>query len=85
MVHVLRPDPQIADLEITFDQLVIADLGAHLIEPHREIDILHLPSQSVVQGLPKPFGSVDVPFVSRREKGIKEGDALNVIPMSMTD
>jgi hypothetical protein len=85
MVHVVRPHPQIANLEITFDQLVVADLGTHLIEPDGEVDILHLPSQDVVQGLPEPFGSVNVPFICRMQKGIKEGDALDVIPMCVAD
>jgi len=62
---------------------VIADLGPHLIEPHGEIDILHLAGQRVVQGLTEALGGIDVPLVSGPEEGSKEGNALNVIPMGM--
>jgi len=67
MVHVLRSDRDVADLKITFDQLVIADLSAQLIESYGEIGILQLPSQRIMQGLPKPFGSVRGPVYSMTE------------------
>ena len=85
MVHVLRSDNHVADSEITFGQLVKMDLRAHLIEAHGEIGILHLPSERVLQGLPQPFGSIDVPFVSWDKERSKEGNSLNMIPMSVAD
>ena len=84
MVHVSRFDSDIGDLKIAFDELVITDLGAHLIEPHREISVLHLSGQRVLHGLPEPLGRVDVPLVSRLEKWGKEWNSLDVIPMRMT-
>jgi len=83
VVQILRSDFYITDVKIAFDQFVIADLGPHLIEPHGEIDILHLAGQRVVQGLTEALGGIDVPLVSGPEEGSKEGNALNVIPMGM--
>jgi hypothetical protein len=84
MVHVSRFDSYIGDLKIAFDELVVTDLGAHLIEPHREISVLHLSGQRVLHGLPEPLRRVDVPLVARLEKWGKEWNSLNVIPMRMT-
>ena len=85
MVQVSRSDRDVIDLEFAFDQLVVVDLGAHFIEPHREIGILHLPGQRFLDGLPDASGRVNVPFVSWHKKRSKERNALNVIPMSMTN
>ena len=85
MIHVLCSDRDVAKLKVTFDQFVIADLGAHLIQPHRKIRIPHLPGERILQGLSEPFGRVDVPFVARNEERSKKGNTLNMIPMGMTD
>jgi len=85
MIQVPRVHGHAANLEFTFDKLVIANCSAHLIEPNREVRVLHLPGQRVLHGLSDSFGSVDVPLVSLTEQWCEERKAMNVVPMGMAD
>ena len=50
MVQILGPYPNVPGVEHAFDQIVIADRGAELLQGHREVGGLHLAGQGVAQG-----------------------------------
>src|SRR5262249_60228418 len=85
MVEIARRHLDVVDLEGALDQVVIADRGAELVECDREITVLHLPGERFAQGLAESFGAINVPFVARLEQRREEWNALDVIPMGMTD
>jgi hypothetical protein len=85
MIKILGGDLYIVDIESTLNKVVPANLGSALIKGDGEIGKLHLPGQRFTQGLAEAPGAVDVPFVTRHKKRLEERDALDVIPMRMTD
>src|SRR6266498_1646555 len=85
MVEVTGRDPDIVDVESTLDKIMVVDRGSKLIERDGEICVLHLPGQCFAQGLAKAFRAVNIPFVTGRENRSEERQALDMIPMGMTD
>jgi hypothetical protein len=85
MIQILGGDFDIVDIEGALDEVVIANLSPELIEWDGEIGILHLAGQGFTQGLAEALRAVYVPFVTGHKKRSEEGDALDVIPMRMTD
>jgi hypothetical protein len=85
MIKIVGGDLDIINIEGTLDEVVIANLGATLIECDREIGIPHLPGQGFTQGLAKALRAIDVPFVAGHKKWSEEWDALDVIPMGVAD
>ena len=85
MIQILGGDFDIVDIEGALDEVVIANLSPELIEWDGEIGILHLAGQGFTQGLAEALRAVYVPFVPGHKKRSEEWDALDVIPMRMTD
>ena len=85
MIQIARSDGNIVDLKRSLDKLVVANFGAKLIKLNRKVSILHLPCERVMQRLAHTFRSVDVPLAARRKEGSEEGNALDMIPVRMTD
>ena len=78
-------DFDVVDIEGAFDKIVIMNCGSELVRCYGKISVLHLTSERVAQGLVETLGTVDVPLIARHKKRGEEWDALNVIPMSVTD
>lgn len=85
MIEVARSDGDIVDLKRTLDEFMVADFGAKLVELNRKVSILHLPRESVAQRFAHAFRSVDVPLAAGRKEGSEEGNALDMVPVRMTD
>ena len=85
MIQIVGGHPDIVDIEGALDEVMIANPRCKLIERDGEIGVFHLPGQGFTQGLAESFGAVYVPFVAGFKKRSEEWDALNVIPMRMTD
>ena len=49
VVQVLGPDGRVTDLEHPFDQVVVAHLRVHLVQADREVLVLHLSGEHVVE------------------------------------
>lgn len=73
MVQITGRHSNSAELKRSFDKFVVADYGAELPQRDREILVLHLTGESILQSLSQALRRVDVPFVprnkERREKG----------------
>src|SRR5262249_30887783 len=71
--------------EAAFDEVVVADRRAELCERHGKVRVLHLTSQRLLELLPEPAGSVDVPFVTAPEERREEREPLDVVPVRVGD
>src|SRR6476619_876343 len=78
-------DFDIFDIEGTFDKIVIMNCSFELIRCYGKISVLHLTSERFAQGLVETLGTVTVPLIARHKKRGEERDALDVIPMRVTD
>src|SRR6266511_1456772 len=85
MIQIVGGDFDIVDIKGALNEVVIANLGSALIQREGEIGILHLPGQGFAQRLAEALRAVYVPFVAGHKKRSEERDALDVIPMRMTD
>src|SRR5690242_6069304 len=73
------------DIEGAFDKIVVMDCSSELIRCYRKISVLHMTSERFAQGLVETLGTIDVPWIARHKKWSEEWDALDVIPMRVTD
>ena len=71
--------------EGAFDKIVVMDCSSELIRCYGKISVLHLTSERFAQGLVETLGTIDVPLIARHKKWSEERDALDVIPMRVTD
>jgi hypothetical protein len=78
-------DFDIFDIEGTFDKIVIMNCSFELIRCYGKISILHLTSERFAQRLVETLGTIDVPLIARHKQRGEERDALDVIPMRVTD
>ena len=85
MIQVARRHLYIIDLKRAFQQIVVADFGTKLLGRYRKISVLHLAAQGVPDALMQPLGAINVPLPVWRKKRCKKRDALNVVPVRMTD
>src|SRR6185436_18129376 len=85
MIEIAGGDLDLVDIERAFDQVVISDRGRELIGRHRKIGVLHLTGQRLAQGLVETLGAIDVPLTARNKQRREERNALDVIPMRVTD
>lgn len=74
MIEVLRPGRNVAELQGAFDQIMIADGGAQLLELEGEIGILHLPGERIAERASETAWGIDVPFIAGPEEGRKKGN-----------
>ena len=84
VVQVVRPYHQIADLERALDQLVELDLGANLVERHREVLVVHLAGKRLVQRHVEASGTVHVPVATAEER-FEERETLDVVPVGVAE
>ncbi len=70
---------RLANAELTFNQIMEADGGAKLLEGHRKIGVLHLPSQRGLQVVAPAPWRIEIPLTAgneeRREKREPSGPA----------
>jgi hypothetical protein len=85
VIQVLGPDGRVSDAKVSFDQFMVSDICAELIQLHREIGVLHLAFESVAQRVAHSLRRVNIPRIARREEWSEEGYALDVVPMRMAD
>ena len=78
-------DFDVVDIEGAFDKIVVMDCSSELIRCYGKISVLHLTSERFAQGLVETLGTIDVPLIARHKKWSEERDALDVIPMRVTD
>src|SRR5258708_20386512 len=78
-------DFDVVDIECAFDKIVIMNCGFELIRRYGKISVLHLTCERFAQGLVETLGTVDVPLIARHKERGEERDALDVIPMRVTD
>src|SRR5262245_40909027 len=78
-------DFDVVDIEGAFDKIVIMNCSSELIRCYGKISVLHLTSERFAQGLVETLGTVDVPLIATHKKRGEERDALDVIPMRVTD
>src|SRR5207344_3069952 len=69
----------------TLAKLVVANRGVELAECHREILVLHLPGEGILQALPQTLRRVDVPFVPRDEEWREKKKPLDVVPVRVSE
>src|SRR5262245_34008202 len=85
VVQVTGGDLNSAEVKGAFAKLVIADRGAELAKRYREIRVLHLPCEGILQALPQTLRRVDVKFVSLDEERRKKGKTLDVVPVRVSE
>src|SRR5262249_6678919 len=85
MVQVMSGDFDVVDIEGAFDKIVIMNCSSELIRCYGKISVLHLTCERFAQGLVETLGTVDVPLIARHKERCEERDALDVIPMRVTD
>src|SRR6478736_5194504 len=78
-------DFDVVDIEGAFDKIVIMNCSSKLIRRYGKISVFHLTCERFAQGLVETLGTVDVPVIAGHKKRAEERDALNVIPMRVTD
>src|SRR4030095_6951166 len=74
-----------AEVKGAFAKLVVADRGAELAKCHREILVLHLPGEGVLQALPQTLRRVDVKFVPLDEERREKRKTLDVVPVRVSE
>ena len=80
VVQVLGPDGGVTELEHAFDQVVVAHLGVHLVQPDREVLVLHLPREHVVEGAPQSAPARTHPTGCRGRRGVRRTAARGCDP-----
>ena len=85
VVEVPRRDGDVVDLELAFDEIVVLDRRAEVEELDREVGVLHLARQRLVDRLVEAPGPVDVPHVAGHEEGREERQPLDVVPVRVPD
>src|SRR4030095_5809700 len=85
VVQVTGGDLNRAEVKGALGELVVADRGAELAKCHREILVLHLPGEGILQALPQTLRRVDVPFVSRDKERRKKRKTLDVVPVRVSE
>ena len=78
-------DFDVVNLERAFDKIVIMNCSSELIRCYGKISVLHLTCERFAQGLVETLGTVNVPVIASHKKRGEERDALDVIPMRVTD
>jgi hypothetical protein len=78
-------DFDVVDIEGAFDKIVIMNCSSKLIRGYGKISVLHLTCECFAQGLVETLWTVDVPVIASHKKRGEERDALDVIPMRVTD
>src|SRR4029077_16754739 len=74
-----------AEVKGAFDKVMVANRGAELAKCHREIRVLHLPGEGILQAPTQTLGRVDVPFVPLDEERREKGKALDVVPVRVSE
>ena len=85
MVEIARRDRDVVDLELPLDEVVVLDVGAEVEELDREVRVLHLPGERVVDRRVETARAVDVPHVPGLEQRGEERQALDVVPVGVAD
>ena len=85
MVHVVRPDAHVVDLDLAFDQVVVAHPGRELLDRHREVGVLHLARERLADRRPEAARTVDVPLEIGVEQRRQKRQALDVVPVRVAD
>src|SRR5215470_2511925 len=83
VVQVTGGDLNGSKVKGAFGKLVVANRSVELAKRHREIRVLHLPGESILQTLPQALRRIDVPFVTMDEEWREKGKTLDVIPMGV--
>src|SRR6478609_2366649 len=78
-------DFDVVDIEGAFDKIMIMNCSFELIRCYGKISVLHLTSERFAQRLVETLGTIDVPLIARHKQRGEERDALDVIPMRVTD
>ena len=85
VVQIPRLDIDLAEPERALDEIMIAGRGAKVLQTDRKVGLLHLPGESIAQGVAEAVGPVDVPFIAGHEQRREEWQALDVVPVGVTD
>src|SRR5215211_8876004 len=85
MAQEMCGDPQVANLKTALHQVVVADRRGELLESDREVGVVHLSGQDVLQTLPRPTRCVHVPFAVGHEQRPEKWQALDMVPMGVGD
>src|SRR5262245_28814818 len=85
IVQVMSGEFYFVNFERAFDKIVIMNCRSELIRCYGKISVLHLTCERFAQGLVETLGTVDVPVIASHKKRGEERDALDVIPMRVTD
>ena len=85
VVEVAGEDVDLADLEGALDQVVVPGGRAELFQRDREVGVLHLPGQRLLEPVAEPSRRVDVPLAAGLEEGREEREPLDVIPVGVGD
>src|SRR4029077_12366828 len=83
VVQVAGGDLNSAKVKGSFGKLVVANRGVELAKRHREISVLHLPGEGVLQALPQTLRRIDVPFIPLDEEWREKRKTLDVIPVGV--
>src|SRR5215813_13245292 len=76
VVQVTGGDLNSAKVKGAFGKIVVANRGAELAKRYREIRVLQLPCEGILQALPQTLRRVDVKFVPLDEERRKKGKPL---------
>ena len=85
VVEVLGDDGRVLDRQLSFDEIVIVDVGTELIDRDREVRVLHLSGKRLGQGVAETPRAVDVPVVVGPEHRGEERKPLDVVPVGVAD
>ncbi len=85
VVQVPGGDRDVVDLELALDEVVVLDRGAEVEELDREVRVLHLARERLVDRRVEPPGPVHVPHVAGHEQRREERQALDVVPVRVAD
>jgi len=85
VVEILGDDSYVLHREAPLDEVVVADRRPELCKRHGKVRVLHLSGQGLLELLPEPTGSIDVPLMATAEERGEEGKPLDVIPVGVGD
>jgi glutamate-5-semialdehyde dehydrogenase len=72
-------------IELALDEVVVLDRGAEVEELDREVGVLHLARERLVDRRVEAAGPVHVPHVARHEQRREERQPLDVVPVRVPD
>ena len=75
----------VVDLELALDEVVVLDRRVEVEQLDREVRVLHLTRERLVDRRVEPAGPVDVPDVAGLEQRREERQALDVVPVGVPD